>query len=372
MPELYVGLISGTSTDGVDAALVDFEGSRPRLIKALNHPYPAELRARVERLITPQWRGTLTEVGQVHAALGRVFADAVLRILKEADATPAAVAAIGSHGQTVCHAPQGEDRFTLQLGDPNRIATFTGITTVADFRGKDMALGGQGAPLVPAFHATLLHSSTEDRVVVNLGGIANLTLLPADQDRPALGFDTGPANTLMDGWIGRHKHQDFDRNGSWASSGRPDTALLERLLAEPYFALPAPKSTGRELFNQAWLDGHLLAHGQHIAPQDVQATLLELTARSIATAVESCELPPGRLIACGGGTHNAALMDRLGELLAPCPVQTTDEFGIPADWMEAMAFAWLARQTLTKRPGNLPSATGAQRAAVLGAIYAAD
>jgi len=372
MPEFYVGLISGTSTDGVDSALVDFEGATPRLIKALNHPYPADLRGRVERLITPEWRGTLTEFGHLHAALGRAFAEAAVRLLQEAGVEPASVEAVGSHGQTVCHAPQGEDRFTLQLGDPNRIAALTGITTVADFRGKDMALGGQGAPLVPAFHATVLHSGSEDRAILNLGGIANLTVLPSDPGRAALGFDTGPANTLMDGWIRRHKNKGFDRNGSWAASGRVSTQLLDHLLSDPYFKIPAPKSTGREHFNQAWLDGHLLAQADDIAPEDVQTTLLELTARSIATAVKSCRPVPCRVIACGGGTHNKALMKRLSELLAPCPVQTSDEFGIPADWMEAMAFAWLARQTLAGRPGNLPSATGAHRAAVLGAIYAAD
>lgn len=371
MAERYVGLISGTSTDGVDAVLVDLHGRSPRLLKALNHPYPEPLRARLESLITPGWQGTLKEIGHLHAALGAAFAEAATRLLEAAAVDPGSVRAIGSHGQTVCHAPQGAEAFSLQLGDPSRIAATTGITTVADFRSKDIALGGEGAPLVPAFHAATLQSPEENRVILNLGGIANLSLLPAGTTGPTGGFDTGPANTLMDGWIHRHREQTYDRDGAWAASGAVHPALLDSMLSDPYFATRPPKSTGREHFNATWLDRHL-AKQAAIAPVDVQATLLELTARSITDAIAVAETRPARVIACGGGTHNRALMERLAALLAPIPLETSGDHGIPADWMEAMAFAWLARQTLHHAPGNVPEVTGARHPAILGAIHPAD
>ena len=369
MAELYVGLISGTSMDGIDAALVDFQGGSPRLLHALNHPYPSDLHARVEALLAPDWQGSLAAIGHLHAALGTLFGDAA-RCLLEATATPAGdVHAIGSHGQTVCHAPAGGEGFTLQLADPNRIAVTAAITTVADFRGKDVALGGEGAPLVPAFHAATLRSPEEHRVVLNLGGIGNVTDLPVGDTAPVRGFDTGPANTLMDAWIRRHLGQPYDDQGGWAASGRVLPGLLEGMLAEPYLALPPPKSTGRELFNPAWLEDHVARHAPDASAQDIQATLLELSARSIAEAITTHCGRPERVIACGGGAHNAELLRRLGELLPSSRIETSTDLGVPADWMEAMAFAWLARQTLQHRPGNLPAVTGARRPAVLGAIY---
>lgn len=372
MPEFYVGLISGTSTDGVDAALVDFEGGGAVLVHALNHPYPWDLRKRTEDLLSPEWEGPLTAFGRLHAALGTQFAAAASRLIEEAGVDKAAIRAIGSHGQTVCHHPHGDEAFTLQLADPNRICALTGITTVADFRGKDIALGGQGAPLAPAFHAAMLQSREESRVILNLGGIANITVLPSEAGIVSTGYDTGPANTLMDGWSRRHRGIPFDENGEWAASGTAISALLEALMSEPYLALPAPKSTGRELFNQAWLDPILRQYAPDAEPADVQATLLEFTARSIAEAIARDGAHPDRVLVCGGGAHNRYLLARLAALLGDTPVETTTEHGVPVDWMEAMAFAWMARQTLHHRPGNLASVTGACRPAILGAIYPAD
>ena len=372
MAELYVGLISGTSTDGIDAVLVDFAAELPVVIDGLTHPYPAELRTRIESIISPQWQGSLTEIGRLHAALGSEFAKAANRLLDVTGTRATQVKAIGSHGQTVCHAPGDPDGFTLQLGDANRICTLTGISTVADFRGKDVALGGEGAPLVPAFHAATLGSASEDRVVLNLGGIANITRLPARAASADAGFDTGPANTLMDGWIQRHRGERYDRAGSWAATGQVDDTLLQHLLAEPYLKLRPPKSTGRERFNMDWLDRHLECLTHLASPADIQATLLEFTARTVTMAIDREGSRPSRLIACGGGAHNTQLMRRIAGLLPDVRVVMSDAFGIPVDWMEAMAFAWLARETLHHRPGNIPAVTGASRAAVLGAIYTND
>ncbi|HDP89062.1 MAG TPA: anhydro-N-acetylmuramic acid kinase [Thioalkalivibrio sp.] len=368
MTALYVGLISGTSMDGIDAALVDFTGERPRLRHALNHPYPRDLHARLEQLLAPDWQGPVTEIGHLHAALGTRFGEAARHLLSAAGVSATDVRAIGSHGQTVCHAPSGDEAFSLQLADASRIAAVTGITTVADFRSRDIALGGQGAPLVPAFHAAVLGADDEHRVILNLGGIANVTDLPAGPARVIRGFDTGPANTLMDGWIRRHAGSHYDQGGAWAVSGTPIPALLGTLLEEPYLALPPPKSTGRELFNLAWLDRHLACWAPGAAPADVQATLLEFTAVTVAEAIARHCGHPARVIACGGGAHNHALMRRLGELLPDSQVESSADHDLPPDWVEAMTFAWLARQTLRGQPGNLPSVTGARRAAVLGAI----
>jgi len=367
---LYIGLISGTSMDGIDAALVAIGAERPSLHHALTLPYPPDLHARLERLLDPDWQGPLAEIGHLHAALGDHFAEAARALLETAGVAAHTVRAIGSHGQTVCHAPQGSEAFSLQLADASRIAAGTGITTVADFRSMDIALGGQGAPLVPAFHADVFASPDEHRVILNLGGIANITDLPsAAEDAPVRGLDTGPASTLMDGWIRRHRGEDFDADGAWAASGTPIPALLQALLAEPYLSLPPPKSTGREHFNLAWLDRQLAGLSlETAAPVDVQATLLEFTATTIATAISQHCWSAGRLIVCGGGAHNTALMCRLAERLPDLPLEDSGTHGIAPDWVEAMTFAWLAHQTLQGRPGNLPSVTGARRPAVLGAM----
>ena len=365
MRDLFIGLMSGTSMDAIDAALVDFSGPHPQLIESRSTPLPAALRERLEALVHPDWRGTLAELGQLDAQLGEAFADAACRLLEQAELTASAVTAIGSHGQTVFHAPAGALGFSIQIGDPNRIAARTGITTVADFRRRDIAVGGQGAPLVPAFHRAVLQDPVKNRVILNLGGIANITCLPADPAGAVIGFDTGPGNTLLDAWIRRHRDQPFDADGAWAASGNTIPALLTRLLADPYFALPAPKSTGRELFHLHWLDTTL---DPSWAPADVQATLLELTAVSIAEAITRHCLAD-EVIVCGGGSRNTQLMARLSTLLPAAEVKPSDACGVPAQWMESMAFAWLARETLNGRAGNLPSVTGAQQAVVLGGIF---
>ena len=368
MAELFVGLMSGTSLDGIDAVLVDFGDDRPRLIHALTHPLPDDLRQRLLTLCQPG-DDEIERLGRADRDLGEELAVAVRRLLDASGVAAAEIRAIGSHGQTIRHRP--EAGFTLQIGDPNRIAQRCGITTVADFRRRDLAAGGQGAPLVPAFHAALFRSGEGDRVVLNLGGMANLTLLPGDPGVPVRGFDTGPGNVLMDLWAQRHLGRPLDENGAWAASGEVNEGLLARCLRDGYFHQPPPKSTGREHFNAAWLDAHLDESDHSPAPQDVQATLCELTAVSVAEAVRDNLAGAGELLVCGGGAHNAYLLSRLRAHLAPMAVIPSDERGLPADWVEAVAFAWLARETLAGRPGNLPTVTGASEAVVLGGVYPA-
>jgi anhydro-N-acetylmuramic acid kinase len=364
MGELFVGLISGTSMDGVDAALVELDDVRCGVRLTHTTPYPAALHSRLQRLVeAPQT--TLRDLGTLDVAVGRFFAACTVALLERANVQPRDIVAIGHHGQTVYHHPRGTEPFSLQIGDPNVIAADTGITTVADFRRLDIALGGQGAPLVPAFHAWRFQEPAEARAVVNIGGIANVTLL--DAARPALGFDTGPGNTLLDVWIRRCRNEPYDRAGAWAASGRVNNSLLESFLAEPFFVMPPPKSTGRELFSESWLDRRL-ATMQRPTDVDVQATLAELTATTIAAAVRGSLPNCARLIVCGGGAHNADLIARLGRQAA-LPVEASDGYGVGADWVEAAAFAWLARARVHERAGNVPSVTGARRPAVLGGVY---
>jgi anhydro-N-acetylmuramic acid kinase len=362
---LFVGLISGTSVDGIDAALVRFDESGLQLIGAHTQPYDAPLAGRINALIaseTPSW----TQFGTTNIEVGRAFAAAAQELLANCNVAPGEVAAIGHHGQTVHHAPDAVPPFTIQIGDPNTVAARTGITTVADLRGYDMAVGGQGAPLVPAFHDWLLRAASEHRVVLNIGGIANITTL--SPNAPVLGCDTGPGNTLLDAWIRRHRNQPFDENGDWAAHGRVSASLLAELLAEPWFALPGPKSTGRELFNIDWLDSHLSRHGSEPAPADVQATLAELTAVSISQCIRRTAANAQRIIVCGGGAFNAHLLARIRES-SGLPIVTTTQFGVAPEWIEAVAFAWLARARLSGEPGNVPSVTGAHQRVVLGSIY---
>ncbi|MEJ7747594.1 MAG: anhydro-N-acetylmuramic acid kinase, partial [Luteimonas sp.] len=273
----------------------------------------------------------------------------------------------GSHGQTVRHRPDAQHPFTWQLGDGNVIAERTGITTVADFRRRDVAAGGHGAPLMPAFHAAMLHSPDEDRAVLNLGGIANFTLLPRVGD--VRGFDTGPANALLDAWCAQHSGQAFDAGGAFAASGRIDESLLARLLDNPWFALPPPKSTGREQFHLRWVQAQL--GDARIGAADVQATLLELSAATVADALRATQSSTRRVLVCGGGVHNPLLLERIGARLPGVIVESTAAHGLDPDFVEAMGFAWLARETLAGRPGNLPSVTGATGSRVLGAVYPA-
>ncbi len=362
MSEHYIGLMSGTSTDGIDAALVAFTGERADTLNALTSPYPDAFRRRLLDAARAR-RDSLAQIAVLDAELGALLAGAARAVAAEAGFDLEHVTAIGSHGHTLRHSPDSEPPYTWQIGDPYVIARRTGVTTVADFRRADIAAGGHGAPLAPAFHARSLSASDETRAVLNLGGIANLTVLPHDGGA-VLGFDTGPGNALMDEWIGVHRHAACDRDGEWAASGRVCQALLARLEREPYFAVAPPKSTGRELFNLEWLKPHL-ADGP--SPADVQATLAELTASTVGAALKAHAPGAARMLVCGGGVHNGHLLARLAAR-SGIAVQSTAEFGVDPDWMEAIAFAWLAKRTLAGLPGNLPSVTGASREVVLGAI----
>ncbi len=367
MADLYLGLISGTSVDAIDAALVRF-GATTEVVASYTHPYPPALRARVLEISQSPDPVALDAYARLDVELGHAFADAADAVLARSGVARDTVRAIGSHGQTLLHAPRGDVPYTMQAGDPNVVAERTRIATVADFRRRDVAAGGEGAPLMPILHAALLADTAETRVALNLGGIANVTRLGADGS--VLGFDTGPANALLDAWSLERRGTPRDDDGAWARSGRVDERLLARLLDEPYFAKPAPKSSGRDAFNLAWLarrGGELGA----LAPADVQATLAELTAVTVARAVAAAAPDAARVIACGGGVHNGWLMQRLSAALAPIALETTAAYGVDPDFVEAVGFAWLAKATLEGRAGNLPAVTGARGPRVLGAIYAA-
>jgi len=363
---LYLGLISCTSADGIDVALTSF-APEPKLHAALTQPYPQDLRRRILDLAQGDGRIELDEFGALDIEIARAFASAALRLLAEQGIAAGAVSAIGSHGQTVRHRPAGATPYTLQVGDPNVIAEATGIATVADFRRRDVAAGGQGAPLAPAFHAAMLGSRTP-RVVVNLGGIANITVLPGDADGTILGFDTGPASCLLDAWAEMHLGQPFDRDGAFAASGRVDCDLLARMQADPYFTAPPPKSTGREVFHPAWLRQQLGTSA--VAPADVQATLLALSASTVAEAIGRHAPGTREVLVCGGGVHNPRLMAALASALAPIPLHSIAARGIDPDFVEAMLFAWLARERLLERPAaDVARVTGARGARVLGGVY---
>ncbi len=366
----FLGLISGTSADGIDAALVRFDDdhahARPTLLHGRTHAWQPALRERLVALGQQAQALTLDEVGELDVRIGHAFAAAALATLRDAGLAARDVGAIGSHGQTLRHHPHGDAPFTLQLGDAHVVAERCGIPVVADFRRRDVAAGGHGAPLVPAFHAATLHDPGEDRAVLNLGGIANLTLLPARGT--VRGFDTGPANGLMDAWCQRHTGTAYDAGGAFAARGHVDGPLLARLLAEPWFAAPPPKSTGRDRFHLDWVEAALAGTE---APADVQATLLALTARSVADALRATQPGTRRVIACGGGVHNPLLMAALAEAMPDALIESSAAHGLDPDFVEAMAFAWLAREHLAGRPGNLPAVTGAAGPRVLGALYPA-
>lgn len=366
--DLYIGLISGTSRDGVDAALVGFPGGRPDLRAALCLPYPEGLAARLEALSASGRRPGGDTLRELDPDLARHFAAAALELLGKAGCAPAAVRAIGSHGQTVWHEPTGPDPVSIQLGGPALIARHTGITTIGDFRRADIEAGGQGAPLAPLLHRALFRPARGARAVLNLGGIANISLI---DDRGAVsGFDTGPANCLLDAWVRRHRGEAFDPGGAWAAGGRVDSGLLKRLLADPYFGKSGPKSTGTEYFNLDWLEPQLDACGRGDPPRqpvDVQATLAELTAASVADVV--CPLAPADLLVCGGGVHNTDLLRRLQRRLSGIPLRSTAETGLDPDWVEAVLFAWLARERLAGRPQDTCRITGAREAVLLGSVF---
>lgn len=371
MPDinLFLGAMSGTSADAVDVVAVDFSQPNPTLIAALSTPIPNKLRHSIHAICLPG-DNEIDRMGMLDRELGLFFSQAINELIEKHQLDRAKITAIGSHGQTIRHRPPGtaEHPFTLQIGDPNLIAQTTGITTIGDFRRRDMAAGGHGAPLVPAFHQSVFYSSTSDRAVVNIGGMANISWISATG--ATIGFDTGPGNTLMDAWILKHLNIPYDKDGAWAASGTLIPNLLDNLLAYDFFQASAPKSTGREMFNLAWLDSRLaLSSCADHSPEDIQATLAELTAISIAEEIKRLHNDTCEVFTCGGGAFNGYLMSRLAALLPTCALATTEQLGLAPQWVEAMAFAWLAKQTTEHKPGNLKAVTGASAPVILGGVY---
>lgn len=361
---LYIGLMSGTSLDGLDIALIE-QQAQCRLLAHHYLPLPAALRQQLLALCSPG-PDELARSAIAEQQWAQLAAQGIHELLSQQKLQPKDLRAIGSHGQTVRHEPARG--FSIQIGNPALLAELTGITVVADFRRRDVAAGGQGAPLVPAFHKALFMDAGVTRAVLNVGGFSNLSLL--EDQQPIRGFDCGPGNVLMDAWIFQQRGENYDNNGAWAASGQVQPELLKAFLAEPFFSLTGPKSTGRELFNLAWLERHL-ATKPGLRAEDIQATLLELTAISITRALHEAQPHCQELLVCGGGAHNGALLTRLQQLLPSSKVQDTDSLGVPADWVEAMAFAWLAHCCLSATPANCPEVTGARGLRILGAIYPA-
>lgn len=367
----FIGVMSGTSLDGIDVALTSLsESGEFRLVVAETFQFPETLYRKLQLLIVNQ-ASNLQDLGEIDIALGQLIGSSINTLLAAQKLDAKDVTAIGSHGQTVFHSPLGEFPFSLQIGDASLIAEITGITTIADFRQRDIAAGGQGAPLVPAFHQSLFRTVNEDRVIVNIGGISNITLLPASSDGSVIGFDTGPGNVLLDYWTKLKLNKPYDHSGEWAASGKCNNEILRTLLDEAYFKQAIPKSTGRELFNKQWCETKLAGYKQEIPPSDIQATLTELTAQTIANDISTYAKSYSSVFICGGGAHNNHLMNRLQALLSDKKIATTAALGLHPDWVEAGAFAWLAYRTINNKTGNLPSVTGAKHPVVLGAIYLA-
>jgi anhydro-N-acetylmuramic acid kinase len=367
---LYAGLMSGTSMDGVDAVLLEMDAAKGdakfQIRSATHTDYPADLAARLQAAVANPQGCHLDELGELDALVGDLFASAAMQLLEFSGYSPPQVRAIGSHGQTLLHRPRGTPAFTMQIGDATRIAELTGIDVIADFRRRDLAAGGEAAPLLPPFHAAAFGTAGVTRVVANIGGIANITVLGADGG--VTGFDTGPGNCLMDQWTHEHLGQAFDRDGAFAASAEVHLELLRRLLTEPYLKRAPPKSTGRELFNRGLLDAAM--EGLDVAAAAVQATLCEYTATTIAYGISFiARAQPAEVLVCGGGAWNKELMRRLAVRLPDSRILTTAHRGISPQHVEAAAFAWLAHQFLEGRPGNLTSVTGARGPRVLGALY---
>lgn len=369
MNELYIGLMSGTSMDAINAALIDFSDSRTRMIGTYKKKLPDDLRNALSQLCQPGIN-EIERMSECDHKLGHLFADATLKLLTKYRVCHKQIRAIGSHGQTIRHRPLSAYPFSLQIGNPNIIAEKTGITTIADFRRRDIACGGEGAPLVVAFHEFVFGNQDRHRVILNLGGIANVTKLPAKNQGIILGFDTGPANALLDSWIKRHLQRNYDKNGVWSKSGICNLHLLKTLLNDSYFKKAPPKSTGREYFHLDWLQNYLNQFNS-LAPQDVQATLLALTTHSVIQAIKKFCGKVDEIVLCGGGTKNLALVKQLTQLgkKVGFKVISSSALGLHPDWIEAAAFAWLAKQSLHRLPGNAMKATGAKHPAILGGIY---
>lgn len=368
-PNYYIGVMSGTSLDGVDIALMDFAKNPPKMTASDFFPMSEELRTDISALLKTG-ETNLQKLGEIDHRLGLLYAETINAFLAKNQLKAEDIQAIGCHGQTVWHSPDSAYPFTTQIGDMNLVAAKTGITTIGDFRRKDMAVGGQGAPLVPAFHQAIFSEPNRLTVVLNIGGISNISVLKPNS--PTIGYDVGAGNTLMDSWIEQHQGKRYDKNGEWARSGEVNDELLASLLDEPFFAKAPPKSTGRELFNLTWL-AKKLENFTACKPEDVQRTLAEFTAKSIANELIALQTElPCLLLVCGGGARNPLLMERLADLLPNWNVTTTTEFGLDIDYVEAAAFAWLAYQRMHSLPSNMPSVTGAKKAVSLGVIYPAE
>ena len=365
MSDYYVGLMSGTSMDGIDAALVSFGDASVAIHATHSELYPQDLQDALLIAIREPLDLELDTSGELDRRVGECFRDAALAVIDKSKVSRQEIVAIGSHGQTLRHQPNAVEPFSLQIGDAKIIAAGTGTTTVANFREADIAVGGQGAPLVPPFHQWLFGSGDGDRVIVNMGGIANITALPASGS-DILGFDTGPGNGLMDAWISQHQGKPYDQEGAWAASGSVVESLLSEFQSDPYFKLRPPKSTGFEYFNPIWLQSFDI---DRFAAADVQATLCELSATTIATAIDQSTSDAENVFVCGGGVHNSELMRRLSKFLPAATVSSTQSVGLDPDWVEAVAFAWLTRRTMHGQTGNLPSVTGATHKVVLGVIH---
>jgi len=366
MSELCIGLMSGTSLDGADVVLVELSGAGCVVHAACTTPFPEQLAMRL-RALCQLPEASLEELGTLDVTLGNFLAECVRQLIAGSEYEVDDIQAIGYSGHTIFHKPAPPQPFTMQLGDPNIIAAETGIDTVTDFRRTDMAHGGQGAPLTPTFHKWRFADRSEVRTVVNLGGIANITVLEPKQ--PLTGFDTGPANVLMDGWSRRCWGERYDHEGQRARRGSVDPRLLAQFLADPYFQHPPPKSTGFEYFNMSWIEARLAATEHEVAEQDVLTTLTELTAKTVSDAIRASAAKCQRVILCGGGTFNTYLVERLGQHLADCVIESSTAHGIGPEWVEAAAFGWLALRRIKQDTGNSPSVTGARESAILGSLY---
>jgi anhydro-N-acetylmuramic acid kinase len=367
MTELYIGLMSGTSLDGIDAALVEFKGNQLQLIEFEYQAFSDTIKYQIRQISDANAMIFLQDYGAMDTQMGLLFAQTIKTLLAKANIPASEIRAIGSHGQTIYHEPNTRLPFSLQIGDPNIIAEKTGITTIADFRRRDIAAGGQGAPLVPAFHQAVFGHETEHRCVVNIGGIANITILPpASESTAVIGFDTGPGNVLIDQWIQKHQRLNYDKQGEWAKSGAINHELIERLKKDPYFQADPAKSTGKEYFSLAWIYENIRV--TDYPAQDIQASLCYLTAITITDAIKKYAPATEQVLICGGGIHNNYLLQLIEQNL-PCPVSSTELYGIHPDHVEAIAFAWLAKQTLHNLTGNLKEVTGASHNLILGGIY---
>ena len=368
--KLYIGLMSGTSLDGIDAALVRFKNGHAEVLETTCAALSSNLKNKIKSLIPPG-ENEISRLMELDIELAHAFSHTAQKLLDKTKIKKENITAIGSHGQTIRHFPTAKHPATLQIADPNTIAELTGITTVADFRRRDMAAGGQGAPLVPAFHQEIFHNPKVNRVILNLGGIANITLLPADKKMAVTGFDTGPANTLINYWALQQLNKPFDDAGNWASSGQVHGDLLKEFLSDDYFKLEPPKSTGTEYFNETWLKNKLV-NFPDISTKDVQASLTTLTAKTISDAINQYTnkvVSVDEVIICGGGVHNDFLLQQLQHALPGIEINSSAKYGLDPDYIEATAFAWLAKQTMEHKAGNLTEVTGARHAAILGGVY---